>query len=114
MDDLFERIKNSSWWKIVKSLPLRRWASSTKWGLPRMPAAVVNVCLVVMVTALCIVYIRSRNHEVNLALVGLIATTITVVVAIPANSAKSSARYLRHAEGRPHLKVLSLNRQLLQ
>jgi len=86
MDDVLERMKNLSWWRIVKSLPFEGGASSTKWVYLAC-AAVVNVCLVAMVVALCTVYIRSYNHEVNVALVGLIASTIAVVVAIPANSA---------------------------
>lgn len=84
--DLFERIKSLSWWRIIKSLPFEGGASSTKWVYLAC-AFVVNSCLVAMVASLCFVYIHSHAHEVNIALVGLIGTTITVVVAIPANSA---------------------------
>jgi hypothetical protein len=85
MVDIFERVKTLSWWRIVKSLPFEGGASSTKWVYLAC-AGVVNACLVTMVTSLCVVYIRSHNHEVNIALATLIGSTIGVVVAIPANS----------------------------
>jgi hypothetical protein len=86
MIDILERVRSLSWWRIIKSLPFEGGASSTKWVYLAC-AGVVNGCLVAMVASLCFVYIHSTGHEVNLALVGLIGTTITVVVAIPANSA---------------------------
>lgn len=84
--DLFEKLRNISWFRIIKSLPFQGGASSTKW-VYLGSAAVVNVCLVAMVASLCWVYIRSHNHEVNIALVTLIGSTVTVVVGIPAQSA---------------------------
>ena len=86
MGDIFEKLKHLSWWRIIKSLAFDGGASSTKWVYLAC-AAVVNACLVAMVSSLCWVYIHSFQHEVNIALVGLIGTTITIVVAIPANSA---------------------------
>ena len=83
MDELLEKLKNISWWRIVKSLAFDGGASSTKWVYLAC-AAIVNACLVAMVASLCIVYVRS--HDVNIAFVGLIGTTIGIVVGIPANS----------------------------
>ena len=84
--DLFEKLRSVSWAAVVKSLAFQGGASSTKWVYLAC-AAVVNACLVAMVWSLCWVYIHSGNHEVNIALVTLIGTTISVVVAIPANAA---------------------------
>lgn len=84
MDDLLEKLKSISWVRIVKSLSFDGGASSTKWVYLAC-AAIVNACLVLMVVAICWVYIRTG--QVNITLAALIGATITTVVAIPANSA---------------------------
>lgn len=86
MDEILEKLKSISWWRIIKSLPFDGGASSTKWVYLAC-AAVVNACLIAMTAALCWVYVHSVTHDVNVALVGLIGTTVAVVVGIPATSA---------------------------
>lgn len=86
MFDIIDKLKGISWWRIIKSLAFDGGASSTKYAYLAC-TAVVNACLVAMTASLCWVYIRSQSHDVNIALVGLIGTTIGIVVAIPANSA---------------------------
>jgi hypothetical protein len=86
VEDIFEKLRNISWLRIIKSLAFDGGASSTKWVYIAC-AAVVNLCLVAMTTSLCYVYVHSQSHEVNIALVTLIGSTITIVVGIPATSA---------------------------
>ena len=86
MGEIFEKLRNISWWRIIKSLAFDGGASSTKWVYLAC-AAVVNACLMAMVSALCVVYVRSQGHEVNIALATLIGSTIGIVVGIPATSA---------------------------
>lgn len=85
MNELLDRLKLTRWWTILKALPFDDGPSSTRW-VYLGAFTVVSLVLAALVGAIVVVYVRSPDHHVDVALCGLVGVQLTALLGFASNT----------------------------